>query len=167
MRVILEEDQKLCPGLTANTPDNRIICCAFALHRRASASSSSPRTSTPASRATPWAWSPRISKPRRSISSSSTPAGENMTVPAATIDRLFSDKQLDLDVHGPAAPTNSLLLKDQQRPESHRDRAHPRGRHRSSPFAAGAARSSASCRAISSRPWPWICCWTIPSSWSP
>ncbi len=28
MRVILEEDQKLCPGLTANTPDNRIICCA-------------------------------------------------------------------------------------------------------------------------------------------
>jgi len=25
IRVILEEDQKLCPGLTANTPDNRII----------------------------------------------------------------------------------------------------------------------------------------------
>lgn len=31
VRVILEEDQKLCPGLTANTPDNRIICCAFGL----------------------------------------------------------------------------------------------------------------------------------------
>ncbi len=31
VRVILEEDQKLCPGLTANTPDNRIICCAFTL----------------------------------------------------------------------------------------------------------------------------------------
>ena len=28
VRVILEEDQKICPGLTANTPDNRIICCA-------------------------------------------------------------------------------------------------------------------------------------------
>ncbi|MEA2735973.1 MAG: PhoH-like ATPase, partial [Humisphaera sp.] len=28
LRVVLEEDQKLCPGLTANTPDNRIICCA-------------------------------------------------------------------------------------------------------------------------------------------
>ena len=25
LRVILEEDQQLCPGLTANTPDNRII----------------------------------------------------------------------------------------------------------------------------------------------
>src|SRR5881394_4450970 len=25
VRVILEEDQKLCPGLTINTPDNRII----------------------------------------------------------------------------------------------------------------------------------------------
>src|SRR5437667_12789327 len=24
IRVILEEDQKLCPGLTTNTPDNRI-----------------------------------------------------------------------------------------------------------------------------------------------
>src|SRR5215213_2822588 len=31
IRVILEEDQKLCPGLTANTPDNRIICCALTL----------------------------------------------------------------------------------------------------------------------------------------
>src|SRR5213592_4478561 len=31
MRVILEEDQKICPGLTANTPDNRIICCAKVL----------------------------------------------------------------------------------------------------------------------------------------
>src|SRR3954468_2638911 len=31
-RVILEEDQKLCAGLTANTPDNRIICCAYQLH---------------------------------------------------------------------------------------------------------------------------------------
>ena len=28
VRVVLEEDQKLCTGLTANTPDNRIICCA-------------------------------------------------------------------------------------------------------------------------------------------
>ena len=31
VRVILEEDQKLCPGLTVNTPDNRIICCALSL----------------------------------------------------------------------------------------------------------------------------------------
>src|SRR5258705_7871350 len=30
-RVVLEEDQKLCPGLTVNTPDNRIICTAFSL----------------------------------------------------------------------------------------------------------------------------------------
>jgi PhoH-like ATPase len=33
IRVILEEDQKLCPGLTNNTADNRIICCAFSLHQ--------------------------------------------------------------------------------------------------------------------------------------
>src|SRR5215213_8925247 len=31
VRVILEEDQKICPGLTANTPDNRIICTAKTL----------------------------------------------------------------------------------------------------------------------------------------
>ena len=31
VRVVLEEDQKICPGLTANTPDNRIICCAKTL----------------------------------------------------------------------------------------------------------------------------------------
>jgi PhoH-like ATPase len=34
VRVVLDEDQKLCPGLTANTPDNRIICAAFNLHRQ-------------------------------------------------------------------------------------------------------------------------------------
>ena len=33
VRVILEEDQKLCPGLTINTPDNRIICTAYLLHQ--------------------------------------------------------------------------------------------------------------------------------------
>jgi len=33
IRVILEEDQKLCPGLTINTPDNRIICTAYQLHQ--------------------------------------------------------------------------------------------------------------------------------------
>jgi PhoH-like ATPase len=33
VRVVLEEDQKLCPGLTANTPDNRIICTAYNLHQ--------------------------------------------------------------------------------------------------------------------------------------
>src|SRR5437762_2793874 len=33
LRVILEEDRKLCPGLTIDTPDNRIICTAFQLHR--------------------------------------------------------------------------------------------------------------------------------------
>ncbi len=31
VRVVLEEDQTLCHGLTANTPDNRIICCAYQL----------------------------------------------------------------------------------------------------------------------------------------
>jgi PhoH-like ATPase len=31
VRVILEEDQKLCPGLTENSADNRIICCAYQL----------------------------------------------------------------------------------------------------------------------------------------
>src|SRR4051812_13111487 len=34
VRIVLEEDQKLCPGLTANTPDNRIICTAHALKQK-------------------------------------------------------------------------------------------------------------------------------------
>jgi uncharacterized OsmC-like protein len=34
VRVVLEEDQKLCPGLTANTPDNRIICTAHSLKQQ-------------------------------------------------------------------------------------------------------------------------------------
>src|SRR3954469_19501718 len=31
VRVVLEQDQKLCTGLTENSPDNRIICCAKSL----------------------------------------------------------------------------------------------------------------------------------------
>lgn len=31
VRVILGENQPFCSGLTANTPDNRIICCARSL----------------------------------------------------------------------------------------------------------------------------------------
>ena len=34
VRVILEEDQKLCPGLFQNSPDNRIICCALNLKQQ-------------------------------------------------------------------------------------------------------------------------------------
>ena len=34
VRVILEESQTLCPGLTANIPDNRIICCAYNLQKK-------------------------------------------------------------------------------------------------------------------------------------
>src|SRR4051812_17945095 len=34
VRVVLDQDQKLCPGLTANTPDNRIICTAYALKQQ-------------------------------------------------------------------------------------------------------------------------------------
>src|SRR5688500_19158181 len=33
VRVVLEEDQKLYAGLTAHTPDNRIICTAYNLHQ--------------------------------------------------------------------------------------------------------------------------------------
>jgi PhoH-like ATPase len=34
VRVILEEDQQLCSGLTQNSPDNRIICCALSLRQK-------------------------------------------------------------------------------------------------------------------------------------
>ncbi len=31
VRVVVDEEQKLCPHLTVNSPDNRIICCAYNL----------------------------------------------------------------------------------------------------------------------------------------
>lgn len=31
VRIVLEQNQKLCPGLNVNTPDNRMICCAYSL----------------------------------------------------------------------------------------------------------------------------------------
>lgn len=34
VRIILEQDQKLCPGLTTDSPDNRMICCAYSLSQQ-------------------------------------------------------------------------------------------------------------------------------------
>ena len=75
VRVILEEDQKLCPGLTANTPDNRIICCAFALMQEGKRVVFITKDINARIKSDALGLRPRISRPRKLISNACTPAG--------------------------------------------------------------------------------------------
>jgi PhoH-like ATPase len=75
VRVVLEEDQKLCPGLTANTPDNRIICCAFSLLQEGKRVVFITKDINARIKSDAMGLAARISKPRRWISSDCTPAG--------------------------------------------------------------------------------------------
>jgi PhoH-like ATPase len=115
VRVILEQDQKLCPGLTANTPDNRIICCAFSLLQDGKRVIFITKDINA-----------RIKSDARGLVAEDFEAQKvdferlytgwrEMTVPAGTIDRLFSEKQIKLDLDTPYA-NEFLLMKNEQDP---------------------------------------------------
>src|SRR5581483_3408187 len=113
--VILEEDQKPCPGLTANTPDNRIICCAFALSQQGKrvvfiSKDINARIKSDALGLTTEDFE------AQKVDFERLYAGyRELEVPSATIDRLFQDKQFKLDL--PDLMANEfVLLKDQTDP---------------------------------------------------
>src|SRR5687768_6441973 len=113
IRVILEEDQKLCPGLTINTPDNRIICCAYQLHldgKRVVFISKDINA--------------RIKSDALGIVTEDFEAQKvdferlytgwrELIVAGAVIDELFAKKQLRLDQEEPLIANEFVLLKDQ------------------------------------------------------
>ena len=115
VRVILDEDQKLCPGLTANTPDNRIIGCAFNLLRQG-------KTVVFISKDI----NARIKSDTLGITTEDFDAQKvdferlytgwrEVPVSGDLIDTLFRDKQLKLDLPGVYA-NEFVLLKDENDP---------------------------------------------------
>ena len=116
VRVILEEDQKLCPGLTNNTPDNRIICCARALKdegKRVVFISKDINA--------------RIKSDALGITTEDFEAQKvdferlytgyrELAVAPEQIDELYSRKHLRLELDPPLLSNEFVLLRDQQNP---------------------------------------------------
>jgi len=134
VKVILEQDQKLCPGLSGNTPDNRIICCAFALHREGKRVVFITKDINA-----------RIKSDSLGILAEDFEAQKvdferlytgwrELEVPAGTIDRMYSEKQLHLEV--PDAYMNEFVLMKTENDPSHTAVARVRGENLLAPVRA-------------------------------
>jgi PhoH-like ATPase len=114
IRVILEEDQTLCPGLTINTPDNRIICCAFALQQEGKRVVFITKDINARIKSDALGLVTEDFEAQKVDFEHLYTGWRELIVPGKTIDRLFADKQLALDVEEPLQANEFVLLKDEQ-----------------------------------------------------
>lgn len=118
VRVILEEDQQLCPGLTANTPDNRIICCALALKQQGATVVFISKDINARIKSDALGLVAEDFEAQKVDFDRLYTGWREAHVPGKVIDRLFAEKQLkpnSLDLPGGALLFNEfVLLKDQQ-----------------------------------------------------
>jgi len=115
VRVILEEDQKLCPGLTANTPDNRIICCAFGLLQEGKRVVFITKDINARIKSDAMGLVAEDFEAQKVDFERLYTGWRELAVPAATINSLFSEKQIRLDL--PDTFVNEfVLMKDEVDP---------------------------------------------------
>jgi PhoH-like ATPase len=115
IRVILEEDQKLCPGLTTDTADNRIICCAFSLQQEGKRVVFITKDINARIKGDALGLIAEDFEAQKVDFERLYTGWREEIVPHAIIDKLFADKQVRIDLHDPL--TNEfLLLKDEQDP---------------------------------------------------
>jgi PhoH-like ATPase len=115
VRVILEEDQKLCPGLTANTPDNRIICCAFGLLQEGKRVVFITKDINARIKSDAMGLVAEDFEAQKVDFERLYTGWRELAVPATTINRLFSEKQIRLEL--PDTFVNEfVLMKDEVDP---------------------------------------------------
>jgi len=115
VRVILEEDQKLCPGLTANTPDNRIICCAFGLLQEGKRVVFITKDINARIKSDAMGLVAEDFEAQKVDFERLYTGWRELAVPATTINRLFSEKQIRMDL--PDTFVNEfVLMKDEVDP---------------------------------------------------
>jgi PhoH-like ATPase len=116
VRVVLDEDLKLCPHLTANTPDNRIISCAWAMAQ------AGKRVVFISKDINARIKSDTLGIPTEDFEAQKVDFERLYTgwreavVPSGQIDQLFSAKQLKLDLPEPPVANEFVLLKAQDDP---------------------------------------------------
>lgn len=111
IRVVLKEDQKLCPGLTANTPDNRIICCALTLQQQGHRVVFITKDINARIKGDTLGLDTEDFEAQKVDFDHLYTGWREVAVPTKTIERLFSDKQAKLEI--PDLYANEfVLLKD-------------------------------------------------------
>ncbi len=114
VRVVLDEDQKLCPGLTANTPDNRIICCAYNLHRAGKRVVFISKDINARIKSDTMGLTTQDFEAQKVDFERLYTGWREMRAPTAVIDELFSKKQVKLSPEQPLIANEFILLKDEQ-----------------------------------------------------
>jgi PhoH-like ATPase len=113
IRIILEEDQKLCPGLTTDTADNRIICCAVSLLHEGKRVVFITKDINARIKGDALGLVAEDFEAQKVDFERLYTGWREERVPSSTIDRLFSEKQIKLELDDPL--TNEfILLKDEQ-----------------------------------------------------
>ena len=115
IRVVLDEDQKLCPGLTANTPDNRIICCALALRQQGHRVVFISKDINARIKGEALGLDTVDFEAQKVDFDHLYTGWREVTASSKLIARLFSEKQVKIDIDGPIA-NEFILLKDEQDP---------------------------------------------------
>ena len=116
LRIIMDENQPLGPGLTANTPDNRIISCAYKLHKEGKRVVFISKDINA-----------RIKSDTMGILTEDFEAQKvdferlytgyrEVVAPGAQIDALYSQKQLRLETEEPLFANEFVLLRDEMDP---------------------------------------------------
>ena len=119
VRVILEEDQQLCPGLTANTPDNRIICCAKSLQQGGERVVFITKDINSRIKSDAMGLAAEDFEAQKVDFDRLYTGWRELTVPAAVIDRMFSEKQVSAGAVGdigekPLIANEFVLFRDAQ-----------------------------------------------------
>jgi PhoH-like ATPase len=112
LRVVLDGDQTACPMLTANTPDNRIICCAYALHTQGKRVVFITKDINARIKSDAMGLVTEDFEAQKVDFEKLYTGWREMNVSSDVIDKLFSAKQVQVEIEKPYA-NEFVLLKDQ------------------------------------------------------
>jgi PhoH-like ATPase len=117
VRVILEEDQKLCPGLTENCADNRIICCAYDLHRQGKRVVFISKDINARIKSDMLGLTTEDFEAQKVDFERLYTGWRELSVPGNVFDELFAAKMLKLEADPPFCSNEFVLLKDSLEPD--------------------------------------------------
>jgi PhoH-like ATPase len=115
LRVAMDGDQTACPMLTENTPDNRIICCAYGLHQQGKRVVFITKDINARIKSDAMGLTTEDFEAEKVDFETLYTGWREVTVPSDTINKLFSEKSVKIDVPDPHA-NEFLLLKDETDP---------------------------------------------------
>jgi len=117
VRIVLEEDQQLCPGLTTNSPDNRIICCAIGMRQEGKRVVFISKDINARIKADALGLVAEDFEAQKVDFEKLYTGWREVRVPGKTIDRMFNDKSAKLDL--PELIANEFVLMRDEIDESH------------------------------------------------